>query len=362
MCAGRKCLPFALYYGRRTYYTAVLARVIYSCVRRLVGQYELPSADDWAAVLRLATLWGIDSVRSLAITQLTTKATFLHKLVLARAHNIPDWVEPSVDALARRAEPLSLEEANLLGMEDVLRVSAVREKVRATQHTAAPAVSAPRPTSSQAPARQPAVNVARPVQAPVKVKVPLPEVTVPFTRKELEELSTLLSRGEDFEKVFDIVTMDKIPAFGHAATDFSSLLAPYNMHISLFSSDLFNYIATRPAYIPVAVKLASFIALHHDSTESSLRPVLRHRSSLRYCLQEDVDRLRDLWGRVRQARAKYPDFNLAYKSGSRSSPAAGLLGLEMSADPPRESVYNERSANAGRFIAALSAESVRLVK
>ncbi|KZV70633.1 hypothetical protein PENSPDRAFT_631485 [Peniophora sp. CONT] len=322
-------------------------------------RHDNTTEEDWAYVLNLSNIWQITSMLSLALSKLDVVARPLHKLVLARSFDVPRWVDPSIDALARRAEPLTLDEANMLGMRDVLLISAAREKIRTIQPVAGPATRAPAPNNPQA---QPTVGVPRTAPAPAPVKPPLPEITVPFTRKELEELSRLLPRSKDLEKVFAIVTMEKVPAFCHAAADFSNLLTPNILGHGSFSSALFEYVATKPTYIPVAVKLASFITLQHESTEPTFGQLFQNMSGLRSSIHDDVCSLRTLWTSVGQAKTKYPDFSLAFKSGSRNSSAGRLLGFSSYEESPSEGLYNQRSANAQRFITALSADNVNLVK
>lgn len=92
------------------------------------------SCDEWTAVLRLATLWRFEQVRSLAATKLHKLADPVMKIILyGDARNeLPaeHWLIPAVRSIAERKEApgLSVEEANRLGTERVLQVFTVRER------------------------------------------------------------------------------------------------------------------------------------------------------------------------------------------------------------------------------------------
>ncbi|VDC02470.1 unnamed protein product [Peniophora sp. CBMAI 1063] len=335
---------------------------------RSYEQHEITSAEDWASVLRLASLWSVDDMRSLAISQLDAVAAPLYKLVLARALDVPQWIEPAFDALARRQMPLSVEEASALTMEDVLHISAKRESILKAQVTRLPAKS----SSARDDTRNDSRTLVRTrtksssgssrTAAPTE-KSPLPPITVPFSRKELGRLSTKLSKGYEFEDALAFVTQEKIPAFCHALADFTDVLSARGLNHLSSSHSLFKRVATRPSFVPAAVKLASFIVSQNEGDEAR-QWLTSNLFGLRRCLQDDVNGLRSLWASVNQAKIKYPDFSVAYKSASRGHYfTAGLLGLDnYGTKPPRENEYKERSANVRQFISALSADNVRLVK
>ncbi|KZV70632.1 hypothetical protein PENSPDRAFT_607113 [Peniophora sp. CONT] len=332
---------------------------------RSFERYDTNTSEHWAAVLRLSSLWNMESLRNLALSKLDAVATPLCKLVLARALDIPDWVEPAFNALACRAEPLSLEEASALSMEDVLRISGAREnvlKLQAAEQSTAATCTRPH-NSSRALARRDSKSSSGSSRTAAPPSKPsLPEATIPFSRKELGRLSTALSDGHMFDDVLGMVTPDKIPAFCHALSDFSDLLSPNAFHNSSFSHSIFKRAATKPSFIPVAVKLASIITVHNEHASSACT-FSNRLFGLRRCLQDDVNGLRSLWASVNQAKIKYPDFSLAYKSGARGHYfSEGLLGFDCGSKPPREREYEERSANLRAFIAALAADNVRLVK
>ncbi|KAI0058440.1 hypothetical protein BV25DRAFT_1236557 [Artomyces pyxidatus] len=93
--------------------------------------YELTSVDEWTSVLRLATLWGFESIRILAVSRLTPVASAIDKVILAHTYEfLSDWAVPGYVELCARPEQLSLDEARRLGIEDALFVCNMRETMR----------------------------------------------------------------------------------------------------------------------------------------------------------------------------------------------------------------------------------------
>ncbi|KZV76842.1 hypothetical protein PENSPDRAFT_549196, partial [Peniophora sp. CONT] len=89
--------------------------------------HGLTTVGEWTSVLRLASLWNSQGIRSLAIDILDRSMSSHQRLVLARAHGIQDWIEPAFESLSTREEPLSVEEAKELPIEDVIRITTARE-------------------------------------------------------------------------------------------------------------------------------------------------------------------------------------------------------------------------------------------
>lgn len=298
------------------------------------------------------------------MSNLDSVAPPLYKLVLARALDIQAWVDPATDELARRAEPLSIDEASALPMEDVLRISALREEVlrtQATQQTITPARARTRDNMYAILQRRTETSASSSLTAASPVEPPLPQATVQFSRKELGQLSAAFTKGYKFDDVLALVTPEKIPAFCHALADFSDLLSPDSAHGTSFSHSLFKRVANKPSFIPIAVQLATFIVIHNEYA-GAMYSFSDSLFGFRRCLQNDVNGLRSLWESLSQAKTKYPKFSLAYKSGARGHHfTVGLLGFDRGNKAPRERDYEQRSANVRQFISALSADELRLV-
>jgi hypothetical protein len=80
-------------------------------------------------VLELSTLWGFGSLRKLAIASIKPPTSH-DQLLLARTYSIDHWVIPALSALCERVAPLSLDEARVMKIEDVIVVATVRENIR----------------------------------------------------------------------------------------------------------------------------------------------------------------------------------------------------------------------------------------
>ncbi|KZP24186.1 hypothetical protein FIBSPDRAFT_678239, partial [Athelia psychrophila] len=82
---------------------------------------------QWIAVLHLAAEWDFANIKLLAIDNLTATATPIDKIVLGRRYGITDWLPGAYEAVCTREDPLNLEEGMKLGVEDTVRISAVRQ-------------------------------------------------------------------------------------------------------------------------------------------------------------------------------------------------------------------------------------------
>ncbi|KAH9051016.1 hypothetical protein EDB83DRAFT_1360684 [Lactarius deliciosus] len=84
---------------------------------------------QWKSVLHLSTRWGFASLRKLALDSIKPPTPH-DRLLLARTYSIKPWVLPALTALCERTQPLSLDEAKRMSMEDVILVATVREEIR----------------------------------------------------------------------------------------------------------------------------------------------------------------------------------------------------------------------------------------
>ncbi|KAI6113530.1 hypothetical protein EV401DRAFT_1982804 [Pisolithus croceorrhizus] len=86
--------------------------------------------DGWISVLKLSKMWQIDELHCAALKNLKYSAvqkSAVEKLALALKYEINDWIIAGVNELARRSEPINVEDARTLGLETVLKIAAVRE-------------------------------------------------------------------------------------------------------------------------------------------------------------------------------------------------------------------------------------------
>jgi len=87
------------------------------------------SYDQWRSVLHLSSIWGLTSLRKLALKSMDPPNA-CERLLLARKYNVDDWVLPALSALCERRLPVSLEEARQMHIEDVVLIATVREEIR----------------------------------------------------------------------------------------------------------------------------------------------------------------------------------------------------------------------------------------
>jgi len=95
-----------------------------------IGVYSATTVEEWTSVLDLAAKWKFESIRTFATTQLASLASPIDKIVLGRRHNILNWLPDAYQAVCERPDALTLEEAKLLGMEDVVKISSLRQDIR----------------------------------------------------------------------------------------------------------------------------------------------------------------------------------------------------------------------------------------
>ncbi|KDQ59056.1 hypothetical protein JAAARDRAFT_651278 [Jaapia argillacea MUCL 33604] len=79
--------------------------------------------EEWSSILHLATKWGYESIRSLAIREIFPLCSPIDKIVLGREYDISDWLRDAYILVCERREPITLEEARRLGLEEVVKIS-----------------------------------------------------------------------------------------------------------------------------------------------------------------------------------------------------------------------------------------------
>lgn len=88
------------------------------------------TVDEWASVLKLSTKWEFKMLRQAAIDALIAlQIGPVDRIVLARQYDIRHWMVPALNELAKRPQPLGLEEGTKLGLETALKLASVRERV-----------------------------------------------------------------------------------------------------------------------------------------------------------------------------------------------------------------------------------------
>jgi hypothetical protein len=92
--------------------------------------YSATTVDEWTAVLNLAAMWKFESTKAFSIERLANLASPIDKIVLGRKHNVVEWLSGAYREVCERDGALTLEEAHRLGMEDVVRISSLRQDIR----------------------------------------------------------------------------------------------------------------------------------------------------------------------------------------------------------------------------------------
>jgi len=83
--------------------------------------------DEWESVLDLAAKWNFQSIKLLAIEHITEIGSSIDKIVIGRRHGVIEWLGEAYEAVCTRKEPLTQQEGIRLGVENVVRISAVRQ-------------------------------------------------------------------------------------------------------------------------------------------------------------------------------------------------------------------------------------------
>ncbi|KAG2159340.1 uncharacterized protein EDB93DRAFT_1115134 [Suillus bovinus] len=90
------------------------------------------TADEWIRLLSIATRYEMERIRARALHELDYLPPLdpIQKIVLARRHDVRQWLLPSYVALCLRREPLNVLEAVELGLETMVLIAIGRESVR----------------------------------------------------------------------------------------------------------------------------------------------------------------------------------------------------------------------------------------
>ncbi|GBE77564.1 hypothetical protein SCP_0104420 [Sparassis crispa] len=97
---------------------------------RNVQNGDLATVDEWTSVLALASKFGFDEFRELAVARLSQIATPVDRIMLSRAYDMTGWLIPAYAELCKRDESLTLQEGLRLGMKDVIMLSHIRQTIR----------------------------------------------------------------------------------------------------------------------------------------------------------------------------------------------------------------------------------------
>ncbi|CEL58199.1 hypothetical protein RSOLAG1IB_02944 [Rhizoctonia solani AG-1 IB] len=124
-----------------------LPRVSVKCDTQLIGDFNntlkilyasvVEGPFDFDAVtltsaLRVSSVYGYDALRQFSISKLErAELSAIQRIKIAQELNVMHWTDPAFEELANRAEPIQPDEARILGIDSLLRVSIMREQRRA---------------------------------------------------------------------------------------------------------------------------------------------------------------------------------------------------------------------------------------
>lgn len=85
---------------------------------------------EWRSVLHVAHTWGFPSLHELSAARFLPHASPIERVVCGHTYGLPQWLLAAYTDVCVRAEWLSAREGVELGVEDVVRVGEVRERMR----------------------------------------------------------------------------------------------------------------------------------------------------------------------------------------------------------------------------------------
>jgi hypothetical protein len=101
-------------------------------ISKLVSDFEQHAAhttEEWASVLTFADMWEFGSIRKLAIGQLGQLGSSVDRIVYGKKFGVSKWLEGAYMDVCERNLPLTEEEGERLGIRDVVKIAATREKL-----------------------------------------------------------------------------------------------------------------------------------------------------------------------------------------------------------------------------------------
>ncbi|KAF8641764.1 hypothetical protein AX16_009841 [Volvariella volvacea WC 439] len=93
--------------------------------------YEAASSEEWISILKVATRWRFESVRELAISNLSfsLENSPVDKVVIGRKYDAPQLVKEGCEALCTVNTPLTEDEGKSLGMWTVIKIMQARANI-----------------------------------------------------------------------------------------------------------------------------------------------------------------------------------------------------------------------------------------
>lgn len=96
------------------------------------------TVEQWTSILSLSTRWYFESIRQLAIENLSRLVTTVDKIVLAREFDVEPWLVEGYTALCCRDLPPNVEEGRILGVDDIIKIVHIRHRIAASSEPLPP--------------------------------------------------------------------------------------------------------------------------------------------------------------------------------------------------------------------------------
>ena len=104
---------------------------LYSQLHRNLVDSELFTVEDWTSILTLSDKWGFTQLKALATRELGFITSTIEKIALTKTYNMgnPQWLLAAYRELCTRRHPLSLAEADKLGLETTIKIWEVQHEL-----------------------------------------------------------------------------------------------------------------------------------------------------------------------------------------------------------------------------------------
>jgi len=110
---------------------AEFEKLLYIFYPSSLSNDDLTTVDDWSTILALANRYKMFELYTLAIQKLAPIASSVEKLAIVKKYNMVghEWLLPAYTDLCSRNGPLSLDEAEKLDMQTVLKIWEVQHEI-----------------------------------------------------------------------------------------------------------------------------------------------------------------------------------------------------------------------------------------
>lgn len=111
-----------------------LMKVLYPMPFTRLSASPDATLEEWIGILKLSKMWSFTRVQEFAIEQMEPMLAMrpLDKVALAQDYGITEWLVSGLLQLARREEPVGLEDVQKLGLDTALKLADIRESSHST--------------------------------------------------------------------------------------------------------------------------------------------------------------------------------------------------------------------------------------